>query len=120
VSHTIEVRSLRVVATVGVFAEERARPQPLRVDLDVELDVPDASASDDVGDTVDYAGLCELAATTLAERQPRLLETACDWVGIAILAADPRIVALTVSIAKLRPPVALDVDTVGVRRRCTR
>jgi dihydroneopterin aldolase len=120
VSHTVEVRGLRVVATIGVPDDERARLQPLRIDLDIELEVPGASRSDDVADTVDYAGLCELASSTIAERRPRLLETACDAIGATILEADPRIVAVTVSIAKLRPPVGLDVDTVGVRRRCSR
>jgi 7,8-dihydroneopterin aldolase/epimerase/oxygenase len=116
VSHTVEVRGLRAVAVVGVLAEERVRPQPLRIDLDVELD--DAVArTDEVDDTVDYAVLCELAISTISARQPKLLETACDQVGAALLAADRRVTAVTVVIAKLRPPVAFDVDTVGVRRR---
>jgi dihydroneopterin aldolase len=120
VSHTIEVRGLRVVAVVGVLAEERERAQPLRLDLDVELNVDGAAGDDDVRGTVDYAELCERAVTTIAARAPRLLETACDLVGTTLLDADARVVAATVTVTKLRPPVAVDVDTVGVRRRFTR
>jgi dihydroneopterin aldolase len=120
VTHTIEVRDLRVVAVVGVPDRERIEPQPLRLDLDVELDVPVAAASDDVDQTVDYAELCRLATSVLAQRRPRLLETACDVVGVALLDADPRVGAVSVTVTKLRPPVAMDVATVGVRRRVTR
>ncbi len=119
-THTIEVRDLRVVAIVGVLPEERARTQPIRLDLVVDIEAPDASSTDDVGDTVDYGALCELAtATVLASRQ-QLLETACDEVASALLAADPRVTAATVTATKLRPPLALDVATVGVRRRTER
>lgn len=119
-THTIEVRDLRVVAVLGVLDHERAEPQPLRLDLDVELDVPAAAASDDVEQTVDYALLCTAATTVLTQRRSRLMESACDAVGSALLDADPRVAAVSVTVTKLRPPVALDVATVGVRRRVTR
>jgi dihydroneopterin aldolase len=120
VTHTIEVRDLRVVAVVGVLDHERSAPQPLRLDLDVELEVPTAALSDDVTQTVDYAALCVLATTVLAQRRPALLETACDAVGSALLDADARVTAVSITVTKLRPPLAMDVATVGVRRRVTR
>jgi 7,8-dihydroneopterin aldolase/epimerase/oxygenase len=114
VSYTVEVRGLRVVAVVGALAEERERPQPLQIDLDIELD--DAVArTDEVVDTADYAVLCELAVSTITESEPKLLETACALVAEALLDADQHVQAVTVTIAKLRPPIPLDVDTVGVR-----
>jgi 7,8-dihydroneopterin aldolase/epimerase/oxygenase len=120
VTHVVEVRGLRVDAVCGVLDEERRAPQPLRVDLDVELDVEVAASSDALADTVNYADLVDRAVTTLVSAQPFLLESACDKVGAVVLDADHRVTAVTVTIAKLRPPIPHDVETVGVRRRLTR
>lgn len=117
---TIEVRDLRVVAICGVPDEERRRAQPLRVDLDVELEPTAAAVTDDVGDTVDYGALCDLAVDAIAEEQPRLLETACELVGRAVLGADLRVAGVVVTVTKLRPPIPHDVATVGIRRHVTR
>lgn len=116
-THTIEVRGLRVLAVLGALDAERERPQPLRVDLDLDVE---AERRDEVSATVDYGPVLELAAETISRSAPRLLETACDEVARAVLEADRRIAAVTVTVTKLRPPVAADVATVGVRRRVAR
>jgi dihydroneopterin aldolase len=120
VRDTIEVRGLRVVAVCGVFDEERRGPQPLQVDLDVELDGQRAAASDDLDDTVSYSLVCQAAADAIVAATPRLLEHATDVAGRAVLALDVRIDAVTVVVTKLRPPIPLDVATTGVRRRLVR
>ena len=109
-----------MVAVCGAFDEERRCPQPLRVDLDVELDVSAASASDDLTDTVSYALVCDAAAGALVDAAPRLLEHATAVVARAVLEVDARIEAVMVTVTKLRPPIPLDVATVGVRQRRTR
>ena len=43
-----------------------------------------------------------------------LLESLAGSVADAVLGADPRIDAVTVTLRKLRPPLAVDVSTVGV------
>ena len=114
----IEVRGLRVLATCGVELDVEVDHERLGVGA---LLVADAAAtSDAVTDTVDYAPLCAAAATALTATRPRLLETACEAVGRAVLAADGRVVAVTVAVSKLRPPIPLDVATVAVRRRVER
>jgi 7,8-dihydroneopterin aldolase/epimerase/oxygenase len=120
VNDWIEVRGLRVVAICGVLDEERTRAQPLQVDLDVEVYANAAATSDDVADTADYGALCDAAVTALTRAQPRLLEAACEVVGRAVLDADATVLAVTVAVAKLRPPVAHDVASVAVRRRVER
>jgi dihydroneopterin aldolase len=120
VTDTIELRDLRVVAIVGVGEPEREQPQPLRIDLDVELAPTAATRTDAVADTVDYAALCDVAVAAVRAEQPRLLETACELIGRALLGADPRVASATVTVTKLRPPIAHDVGTVGVRHRVAR
>jgi 7,8-dihydroneopterin aldolase/epimerase/oxygenase len=120
VTNVIELRGLRCVAICGVLDEERTRPQPLRLDLDVEAQLDVAGRSDQLNDTVDYAAVCTASLGALDAGKPQLLEAACELVGRAVLGVDTRIEAVTVTVAKLRPPVACDLETVGVRRRIAR
>ena len=70
----IELRGLRAVGPCGVLPEEQLRPQPLEVDLDIEVDLAAAGASDDLDDTVDYGALCDLVVGELTNRHVALLE----------------------------------------------
>jgi dihydroneopterin aldolase len=75
-----------------------------------------ASASDRLSDTVDYAQVAESAAAVVSgDRSYELLEALADAVAVVVLAADTRIVAVTVGLRKLEPPMAADIATVGVR-----
>ena len=69
----IELRDLRILGRCGVLPEEEVRAQPLQVDLDVELDLSGAGASDDLEDTVDYGALCALVEGTITHRHVALL-----------------------------------------------
>lgn len=110
----IELRGLRVVGTHGVLPEERERAQPFELDLDVEVDLGPAAASDDVADTVDYGALAEAAARVVATESFGLLEALAARVADVVL-ADGRVGAVTVGVRKLRPPVAVDLASAGVR-----
>lgn len=111
----IQLRALRVVGTHGVLAEEQARAQPFEVDLDLAVDLTRAGGSDRLGDTVDYGAVAATAAALVAGRSFQLLEALAAAVAGAVLASDPRIAAVTVHLRKLRPPLPLDLGTVGVR-----
>ncbi len=111
----IQLRALRVVGTHGVLAEERARPQPFEVDLDLSVDLALATATDRLSDTVDYGEVAETAAAVVSGGSFQLLEALAGAVAEAVLASDLRITAVTVHLRKLRPPVPLDLGTVGVR-----
>ncbi len=112
----IQLRSIRVVGTHGVLPEERERAQPFEVDLDLWVDLAAAAGSDRLADTVDYARVAEAAAGTVSGPPSyRLLEALAAAVARVTLEADPRITAVTVGLRKLRPPLAMDIATVGVR-----
>jgi 7,8-dihydroneopterin aldolase/epimerase/oxygenase len=117
---TIELRGLRVVGIVGVLAEERDRAQPLEIDLDIAVDLSTAAASDGLDDTVDYGAVCDLVDDVVATARPRLLERLAVVVAEAVIGSDPRIDAVEVSVRKLRPPVAHDLSSSGVRVRVPR
>jgi dihydroneopterin aldolase len=73
-----------------------------------------AAASDALDDTVNYAELATAAADVVATQSFGLLEALAERIATVVLDADARISAVSVSVRKLRPPVALDMATVGV------
>ncbi len=111
----IFVRGLRVVGVHGALPEERQRAQPFELDLDIWGDVGDAAVSDRLSDTADYGALAARAAEVVETSSFALLEALARAVAAALLEADARVQAVAVTVRKLRPPLALDVDTVGVR-----
>ena len=111
----IELRGLRLVGRVGVLDLERSQDQPLEVDVRLAVDLALAGASDDLADTVDYGAVCAQVAATVAEGHVALLERLTSRVADAVLALDPRIAAVEVTVRKLRPPVPHDLATSGVR-----
>ncbi len=113
-SDRIELRGLRVSAVCGVLPEEKARRQPLELDLDVYADLADALTTDDLADTVDYGALCALVAGIAEGEAFNLLERFAGRVAETVLAV-PGVDAVTVAVRKLRPPVPEDLATSGVR-----
>jgi dihydroneopterin aldolase len=116
VGNRIELRGLRAVGTHGVLAEEQERAQPFEVDLDLAVDLRPAGVSDALVDTVDYGSVAAVAAATVSgPRSFALLEALAWHVAEAVLDVDHRITGVVVTLRKLRPPLALDIGTVGVR-----
>lgn len=113
-SDHIVIEGLRVKTRVGWAAEERATPQFVLVDLDVETDVAGAAASDDLGDTVDYASLLSDVASYVEARETRLLERLAVEIA-ELVAAKNGVKRVTVEIGKEVPPVPEEVAKVAVR-----
>ncbi len=111
----IELRGLRLAGVVGVLPHEQAQPQPLELDLDIGLDLAAAGTSDALADTVDYGRLCAAVEETVASTSYALLEALAEHVAATLLRQDARIAAVTVALRKLRPPVAQQLTTSGVR-----
>ena len=117
----IELRGLRAVGTHGVLVEEQERAQPFEIDLDLAVDLRPAGVSDSLADTVYYGSVAVVATTTVeGPRSFALLEALAWHVADAVLDVDHRIRGVTVCLRKLRPPLAVDIDTVGVRVARTR
>jgi dihydroneopterin aldolase len=111
----IELRGLRSAGIVGVLEHERVQPQPLEIDVDLHLDLGAAGASDDLADTVDYGAACAAVERVVTTTACALLEALAGKVADAVLELDERIDAVTIWVRKLRPPVAQQLATSGVR-----
>jgi len=111
----IELRGLRVLGVHGALPEEQDRAQPFEIDLDVEADLSEAGATDQLADTVDYGALAAVVADVVGGERFRLLERLAERLAEGLAEADPRIRAVTVAVRKLRPPVPIDLASAGVR-----
>lgn len=110
----IKIRGLRVATRVGVTPEERARPQTVVLDVDVDADLAPAAASDELRDTIDYAAAVTRVADVVAASEANLLEHLAAKV-ISALSRMEGVQGVTVEISKQPPPVAEDVESIAVR-----
>ncbi len=110
---TVEVAGLSLYTRHGVTEAERELGQRLVFDVAFELDECDATITDRVEDTVDYAEVCEQVALAAQERQYRTLERLCSAVADRMI---DRFGAESVRVkaTKPEPPIPLPVEEVSV------
>jgi dihydroneopterin aldolase len=110
----IQLRGLRALGICGALPEEQVRAQPIELDIDVSADLAAAGESDALEDTIDYGDLVAMAERVVTLERFALLERLAGRVAEEIL-RDSRVLSVTVSARKLRPPVPQMLDTAGVR-----
>ncbi len=118
-SDRIRLCGLRVHGRHGVFAFEREQGQDFLVDVDLELDLRPAAASDDVADTVHYGELAQRLVAMVAGEPVNLIETLAERLAAGCL-ADPRVRAATVTVHKPQAPIPHEFADVAVTVRRTR
>ena len=110
----IVIAGLRELGVHGVLPEEQARPQPFEVDVELSVDLTAPGASDALDDTVDYSAVSEAVSRVVKSERYHLLERLATRIA-EVCQADPRVIGVTVTVRKLRPPVRAMVDHVAVR-----
>src|SRR5881394_2725621 len=110
---TIEVTGLSLYTHHGVTEAEREIGQRLVIDLRLEVGEVDATVTDLVEDTVDYADICQAVALVAQQRSHRTLERLCAAIADRLL-SDFEIERLMVRCAKPEPPIPLPVEEVSV------
>lgn len=114
----LELTGLRVTARHGLLPEERERAQPFEIDLVLEADLGPAARADDLSLTVDYGAVVSRVVEVATLRQFGLLEALAQAIASAVL-AEEKVVAVTVTVRKLRPPVPSDLASAAVTLRRT-
>jgi dihydroneopterin aldolase len=110
---TIDITGLSLYTHHGVEAAEREVGQRLIFDLSFEVGECDATVTDRVEDTVDYADVCQQVALAAQERSYKTLERLCSAVADRMIdryGAE----GVTVRASKPEPPIALPVEEVSV------
>ena len=110
---TVEVSGLSLYTHHGVSDAEREVGQRLVVDLRMDVGESDATLTDRVEDTVDYAEVCQVVALVAQQRSYRTLERLCAVIADR-LASQFGAESVTVKASKPEPPIPLPVEEVSV------
>jgi dihydroneopterin aldolase len=121
VSDRIALRGMRFLGRHGVELEERMEPQPIEVDVDLEMDLSRPSASDELADTIDYAAVFSLVGGIVEGQSFRLLEALAGAIAEAVVDAhgtdEPRLASVEVRVRKPQAPLPGDFEAVEVTVR---
>src|SRR4051812_50003860 len=110
---TVDITGLSLYTNHGVAPAEREIGQRLVFDLSLVLVDCDATVTDRIEDTVDYADVCQQVALAAQERSYTTLERLCSSICDRLLdryQAD----TVTVRATKPEPPIPLPVYEVSV------
>jgi len=110
---TIEIVGLSLYTHHGVEQAERTVGQRLVFDLSFDLSQCDATVTDRVEDTIDYADVCQQVALAAQERSYATLERLCSAIADRLL-EDFSADFVWVKAAKPQPPIPLTVEEVSV------
>jgi dihydroneopterin aldolase len=111
---TVFIRGLALHAYHGVMQHEAKVGQTFRLDLDLDIDLAEASRSDKLAHTVGYDQVAEVASRAFCARRYRLVEAAASAVAEAVLGRFARVQAVRVTVHKPHAPIAVTFDDVGV------
>jgi dihydroneopterin aldolase len=109
---TIEISGLSLFTHLGVTEEERKVGQRTVLDLRLDVGESDATLTDRVEDTVDYAEVCQ-TVNLVAQQTFRTLERLCTAIADHLL-AEYSVESVWVKAAKPEPPIPLPVEEVAV------
>jgi dihydroneopterin aldolase len=110
---TIEIGSLSVFTHHGATKAEQETGQRLVFDISLDIEDCDATVTDRLEDTIDYAAVCDGVALVATERSYRTLERLCTAVA-DMLEERFRATGIVVRAAKPEPPIPLPVEEVSV------
>ncbi len=112
----IRINTIRIYAHHGCLEEEGVVGSAYEVDVEVEADLKKPSLSDQLSETVDYVHLHHLVVEEMKLRS-KLLEHVGRRIIHRILEEIPMATAVSVTVAKINPPIGGDVASVSVQLR---
>jgi dihydroneopterin aldolase len=118
-SGKIIIERLEFRGRCGVTAEERVRPQPLAIDLELECQIDKAGRSDRLAHTIDYARIAQRVVEVGTAQDACLLETMAERF-VAMLFDEFPVTRVKLWVRKLHPPITCITGSVGVTIERTR
>jgi dihydroneopterin aldolase len=110
----IIIERLEFQGCCGVTLEERRRPQPLAVDLELDCQTKPAATSDNILHTVDYAQVADRVIEVSTTENCALLETLAERL-LSMLFVEFPIDRAKIWLRKLAPPLEHTTGSVGVQ-----
>lgn len=111
---TITLTGLRVRGHHGVLDHERTTGQVFLVDLQLEVDITRAAATDDVADTVNYAEVALAVQRIVAGEPVNLIETLVVTIAETVLAEFQPVNSVVATVHKPQAPIPADFQNVAI------
>jgi 7,8-dihydroneopterin aldolase/epimerase/oxygenase len=111
----LQVLDLEVLVLTGIYSEETHLPQPLRISVTVDLDMPGFFSADTLlSASKNYMDL-KRAATNALPKDVHfvLIEAIADHIAETLFVQDKRVARVEVSIVKLA--IAEAAESIGIR-----
>jgi dihydroneopterin aldolase len=112
-SVSIDITGLSVYTHHGVTPAEQEVGQRLLIDVSFELELCDATVTDDINDTVDYGAVCEQVWLAAQNRSYKTLERLCSAICDHLM-SHFGVDSVMVRATKPEPPIPLPVGDVSV------
>ena len=116
----IRLAGLSAVGHHGVFDHERRDGQPFVTDVVLHLDAGPAAAGDDLARTANYAEVADTVVRQVTGEPVDLIETLADRIARAVLAEQPVVAAVEVTVHKPQAPIPHDFADAAVTVHRTR
>lgn len=104
----------------GVEAWEKAERQRFEVDVELFLDLQPAGLEDELGLTIDYAGVYGTVRQVVESTSFNLIEALAEAIAHEVLAAEPRAGEIVVRVRKPEVRLGGELAYAGVEIRRTR
>jgi dihydroneopterin aldolase len=108
------VNGLALHAYHGVMQHEAKVGQTFKLDIELAIDLTEASRTDKLAHTVGYDQVVSVASDAFCARRYRLVEAAAGAVAEAVLNRFDQVISIRVTIHKPHAPIAATFDDVGV------
>ncbi len=105
------VRDLDLMALIGIYDQEKVKPQRIVVNIDLSVTEGAGPKDDDIGHVVSYEIVVKKVEAIVAEGHINLIETLCEKIAAACL-RDKRVMAARVRVEK--PDIIKNARSVGV------
>ena len=116
----LSVTGIECWAHHGVFDHERRDGQPFVTDVVLHLDAGPAAAGDDLARTANYAEVADTVVRLVTGEPVDLIETLADRIARAVLAEQPVVTAVEVTVHKPQAPIPHDFADAAVTVHRTR
>ena len=118
-SMKIRLDGLRIFGYHGVLPQENRVGAMYTINLKLTTDFMEASLTDDLSHTINYAEIFQLVKQEM-QHSSKLLECVVYRIGQRILSDYPTITQVEVSLYKENPPMEAECSQVGVEAQYTR
>ncbi len=109
----ISLKGMRFHTLVGLLPHEESIPQPLEIDLTVQLSLRRVGETDSPRALLDYRTLYQVVSETVGTSHHRLLEALCEQIAAKALDLD-RVERVRVAARKPHAPIPGPLDAVEV------